>query len=382
MTRAMLHSVLQTGATPIGVDFGASGARLLQLRRGRRGLELLAAARCDSDTSDPTDPKRLSGLTSAIAERLDAGGFRGRRAVLSLDDRLLRVKSMRLPALPDDETDQALRLDGAERLGFPAGEAEIGWIRAGSVRQGDDAREEIILVGALRRDVEACVDAAAAAGLTPIAVEPGFQACARAVGLRHRREVDQRHVRVVVDVGARLTGVIILRGDRVAFFKQLEWGGDALDLAASQRLGLEPDTIRGLRRQRRAGATPLDPRVDQVVFDAFRPLLDHLAHEVTLCVRYAMVTFRGDRPEAALVVGGEAEEPRLVEAIASAIGAPASAAEPLTGVDTSHATFAGADRRGSLSQWVTAMGLALRATHVSRHATPPRPTREKRRVAS
>lgn len=358
----MIGSLFQTGVTPIGVDIGASGARMIQLRRARDGYAVVAAARVDCFTDAPDSPEHLASLAARIAERADSAGFIGRRCAVAPDDRFLRVKSLRMASLSDDETDQAVRVDAAERLGLPPEtEAEIGWIRAGEVQQGEETRDEIILVGGERAVLERMTDALGAAGMMPIAVEPGFVACARALGRFYRRRPDQKHIRAVVDVGARVTGVIVLRGDKVSFYKQLEWGGEALDHAVAERLGLAADVARDLRRRRRDANAALDPRIDAAIFDAIRPGLDHLANEVTLCVRYAMVTFRGDRPEVALVVGGEAEEPRLAEALTHVMGVPAFAAHPLEGMDLAGAVFSGADRRGSMSQWATAMGLALRS---------------------
>ncbi len=376
----MIGSILHNAVTPIGVDLGASGARLLQLRCATGRSAVIAAARADAG-GEADDEARLGALAQQIARRLDTGAFRGRRCVVSLDDRALRVKSMRLPAMSDEETDQAVRVDGAERLGFAPEQAEIGWIRAGEVRQGDEAKEEIILVGASREHVERVIESVSAVGLVPLAIEPGFQACARAIGRQRRRKGEREQTHLLVDVGSRASGVALIRGDRVAFYKQIEWGGDTLDAAASAALGLDAATVRDLRRQRRTGGE-VDERVDRAVFDAVRPLLDALAHEVTLCLRYALVTFRGDRPESVIVAGGEAEEPRLVERLGEALGVPASAARPLEGMSLADATFAGADRKGSLAQWSTAAGLALRYETPARTRGKPREERRAPRSAA
>ena len=220
----MIGSILHNAVTPIGVDLGASGARLLQLRCATGRSAVIAATRADAG-GEADDEARLGALAQQIARRLDTGAFRGRRCVVSLDDRALRVKSMRLPAMSDEETDQAVRVDGAERLGFAPEQAEIGWIRAGEVRQGDEAKEEIILVGASREHVERVIESVSAVGLVPLAIEPGFQACARAIGRQRRRKGEREQTHLLVDVGSRASGVALIRGDRVAFYKQIEWGG-------------------------------------------------------------------------------------------------------------------------------------------------------------
>ncbi len=359
MLQRFIHSV----PLPIGVDLGASGAKLVQMRWTRGSLSLLAALRVEASADAQNEEEAFDSVVKGVARRVDAGRFVGRRCVISLPDSMLRVRSVRMPRMTDEETDSAVRLDGLERLGFEDEPAEIGWVRAGEVRQGDEVRDEVILVGAPRQRIEHIVDSIALAGLTPVAVEPSFLAVARVLGRQFRRQADQRHVRLAIDVGWRSTGITVLRGDRVAFFKQVDWGGERLDLAAADALGLAPGTVAEIRRQRlgSGGDSNIDPRVERAVYDAVRPLLGELAHEVTLCLRYYLVTFRGDKPECALVVGGEADEPRLAEVIGEATGIETRVARPLEGVDLTNASLGGADRRGTMVQWAVAAGLSLRA---------------------
>lgn len=371
----MLDRWFHARTLPIGIDVGSSAAKLMQLRAGKGAGTVVAAARVPLPTGAEAAADPAAALARAAARRVEAGGFHGRRCILSVDNRLLRVRSVRLPRMSDEELTQSFALDGAERLGLPPGETEVGWIRAGEVRQGDDIREEVILVGAPARTLERAVDTLAECGLQTLAVEPAFLACARAMGRYFRRQADQRHVRIIVDAGSGSTAVIVLRGDKVAFCKLLEWGGGMLDTAASAKLGLDPEAVNEIRRQRRlanlVGSTEdVDARVDRAIYDAVRPLLLDLANEITMCMRYWMVTFRGERPEGIVVVGGEAEEVQLIEAVAESTGVETKIGRPLDGMDLSAASFLGADRRGVMAQWAVAAGLCLRAQQEDEASKP------------
>lgn len=362
----MLQRWLQPGTLPIGLDVGSSGAKILQLRRFRGALSVVGAARTSLPEPIEDPDEYAAAISKAIARRIDTAGFVGRHCIVAINDRLVRTRSVRLPVLSDSETDKAVRVDGAQRLGFDSSDAEIGWLRAGQVRQGDEMREEIILAGASHADVGRIADALLAHNILPIAVEPSFLALSRAVGRFFRRQDDQRQMRLVVDVGWSTSTVLAIRGASVAFVKPLDFGGRLLDEAAAQRLNMDIASVAELRRDRQRsniddGAPPVEPRIDRAVFDAVRPTLTDLAHEIALCVRYLLVTFRGDRPQEILLVGGDAAEPRLTDIIREATDIPTRIARPLEGVDLAHASFAGADRRGALSQWAVAAGLSLRA---------------------
>jgi len=358
--------LVQQGACPIGIDVAPGGLRALQLRRGRSGYSVHAAARVDHDLKTLELPwrERVEASLPLLQRRIDDGGFSGRKAVLTIDDDILRVRSVRQPRMPRDEADKALRLEAPERLGFESpDEAELDWIRAGEVRQGDDLRDELILVGAPTPDVEWTVNSFIESGLKPVAVEPRFVASGRCFSRRHRRASDGAVVRLLVEIGWRRSNVIVLRGADILFYKTFEEGGAEMNRAAAERLEMDETATLELRRQRMAGAgdeTVHDPRVDRAIYDAIRPILGEVATEIGRCLRYYTVTFRGGRPDFALVVGPEAREPGLTGLLAEALNTEVHVGRPLDEIDTA-AGAAAFDRRSELSDWAVAMGLSLRA---------------------
>ncbi len=362
-----LDQLLGFGYLPFGVDIGATGVKMLQLKKKGNRFSLASAARIDLPTTgaELMTEEYANRLASAIYRRAETGGFHGKRCTISIDDRMLRVRSVRQPRMPEAEMDKALRLDAPGRLGFAEGEiGEYGWLHAGEVRQGDEVKEEVVVVGAARERLEQLVFALVNAGLRPEAVEPGFVACARCFGRTLRRAVDQNITRVIVDIGAQSTGVLVTRGQTIAFYKPLEMGGDAMTRAAADRLGLEFDAVRDLRKQRALGASrgiePTDPRVDRALYEAVRPLMDELAREVSMCLRYYGVTFRGSRPEACLIVGGEAEEPHISQLLGEELHIPTSVGRPLEDVEIgADSLLAGADELAR-AEWSIATGLCLR----------------------
>jgi hypothetical protein len=60
------------------------------------------------------------------------------------------------------------------------------------------------------------------------------------------------------------------------------------------------------------------------------------------------------------MVGGEANDPQLLSMMQAASSIPVEVAKPLLSADTSK--LRPADRHGSMSEWATAFGLAMRTT--------------------
>jgi type IV pilus assembly protein PilM len=354
----MLTDLLQP-AWPIGIDLGSTGAKLLQLGRDRQGLETVASARVEEPLDDSAGV--TDALLRAIGMRIDAGGFRGRRCAVAIPDQWVRLRSTRQPNMPLADVAKAAEVEGASRLGFTEAEpGVIGWVCASEVHAGDAGGSELVLFGADEQRLEGLATGLASVGIETVSIEPGFVAMVRAMTRRLRRASDAHIARLIVNVGAGSSMVILTRGCEVIFAKPLEIGGNDMTAAVAKRLDLDPSTAAQLRRQRMqlaAGreAPDIDKRIDRAIFDAARPVLTELAHEISLCHRHCSVSFRGLRPERCQLVGGDGQEPQLASIVAEAIKLETVVGDPMEGVATRGVV--GTTTLGP--SWTAAMGLAV-----------------------
>jgi hypothetical protein len=88
--------------------------------------------------------------------------------------------------------------------------------------------------------------------------------------------------------------------------------------------------------------------------------MEQLARELSLCVRYQSVTFRGHRPTRVRLLGTEAGDGYLQSILHSVLNITVEAGRPLFNVDASR--MREQDRRGSASDWALALGLGLKRT--------------------
>jgi type IV pilus assembly protein PilM len=157
----------------------------------------------------------------------------------------------------------------------------------------------------------------------------------------------------------------------------MEIGSMRFHQAIATKLGISLAEARALRRRLLEGpetpegeasaeappqvpATSQRDPVRQAVFDATRSAMEQLARELSLCVRYQSVTFRGHRPTRVRLLGPEANDPHLQTILHSVLNIRVEAGRPLFNVDASR--MREQDRRGTASEWATALGLALKRT--------------------
>lgn len=354
---------------PVGIDVGECGVRMLQM--SIRGQDVSATAAAYSPLSPGlkvgSDEYRVA-LTSAIQSAFERGGFAGNRVVSSLPASIVQCKNLRLPIMPADELSSAVQWEAADRFRMGEGQCSVQYLHAGQVNQGDEVRQELILLAAKLSQVEDHVAALTGNGLRPVAVDAVPTALARLSVMRHSTQSkpqDDSSVNVMIDVGQSSTKVLIALDGQVRFYKPIEIGGGCFDSVLSGAMSISLDEARDLRRglasapaQGVTDETDTQDHANRVkVLEALQPTLGELAREIGLCLRYYGVTFRGARPVQAELVGGGATV-WLATALGESAGLSLNLDTPLGGLDLS--AVQDVVRPGTEGGWAVAAGLSIR----------------------
>ena len=354
----MVKWIAKRRYSPIGVDVGSRSVKLLQLDVERCAVH--EAARWDLSSNDVRDPaERDARVAEAIHRAREGRNFRGRKAVFCLGAESLFVQNIRVAQATGDELRKIVHFEAAGRLPFSSEEAEIRYLDAANVRQGDTVRREVILLACRRAVVERIVSLAGATGLRPVAIDVEPAALLRCYSKQFRRDDDQDRRVLLVNIGASNSTVVIAKGSDAMFIKYVDVGGRHLDEALANHLKIDLPEAAALRRHNGDRRTDQrDPEVTRSITESIRPVLDRLANELSLCLRYYSVTFRGQPLSQVVLGGGEATE-SLADWLSTRLDLPCHLGDPLRNFRP-----AGTPQRnpGRIGQWDVATGLALMET--------------------
>jgi type IV pilus assembly protein PilM len=348
---------------PIGLDIGHDSVKLLQLEVGGKSLRMHAAQKCMLDAAARANPELVTRQAAeAIADMLSTGDFSGRSVIASLPRQIVQVKNLRLPQMPEAELAGVVEAEARNAFGFSEDEAHMEFLPAGEVRQGTDVRQEVIVLAARRADVDRFVEQLHRTGLLVDSLDVEPCALYRVIDRFLRRRQDEQEVHVIIDLGMQRSQVLIGRGHEISFYKPVDVGGYKLNEAVSRKLGIKLDDARLVRRRLWATDDPTVKRdpVRQAVFDATRSIMEDLAREVSLCMRYYSVTFRGQRPCRVRLLGGEAGDPQLLAILTAVLAVPVTTGRPLFSINCER--MRGFDRKDHSSEWALALGLGLKHT--------------------
>jgi len=375
-------NLITRGLRPIGLDIGHNYIKMLQLVISNRQIGVLAADKVRIDPKINGDgQERRRFVVSAIKQMLADGNFHGRNVVSCLPSDKLKITSLRVSETETGQMEQTLAKEAANRFALNPDTDAIKYIHAGSVQQGDEVKNELILFATDNETIKDHIAMLEEARLKPVAIDTVPGALFRSFERSLRRQEDKERTVVFADIGSQFTTVVFGRAGEICFVKQIALGGENFDREIAARLGIEIFEAAMLRSQLRIErglpaseaelinqdpdnrSQSLDTTTRQVIADAIATVAQELAREISLCLRYYTVTFRGKRMERAFLSGGEAYESVLLNVLARTLAVEIEVAQPLKGFDLSgegiHINLDG-DRRGLLCEWAVAVGLSLK----------------------
>ena len=307
-------------------------------------------------SSRATPDRRDQRLAEALRRAREGRNFRGREAVFCLGAGNLFAQNIRVAKAEGDELAKIVHFEAAGRLPFSSEEAEVRYIEADDVRQGDAIRREVILLACHRPAIDRLIGVAESAGLKPTAIDVEPLALLRCYGRQFRRDADQQARVMFVEAGASYTVAVVARGTDTMFVKYIDIGGKHFDEAVSRHLKMTPGESAALRRHNAdRPKEQRDAEIDRGVAEALRSPVEKLAHELSLCIRYYSVTFRGQPLDRIVLGGGEADE-ELAQWLAARLDLPCELGNPLR-------PFEGNDFTGRPGMWDVAAGLAMKETN-------------------
>jgi type IV pilus assembly protein PilM len=351
---------------PIGLDLGADSIKMIQLESTRGGLCVRAAGHYSFPPELNYDsPEREELAINAVKQMLKKNGFKGRKVVSALPDNDMVIKTLRLPP-GNEDSEETIMTEAAKKLPFDINSAQVQYLNAGKVQQGDEPFTEIILLAARNEDIQSEIEFLARMSLEPQAIDAGPCALFRGFERFLQRSEDTNEVSLIVDIGAAHTKVTFGHGAELVFIKVINLGSRNISQAVSQNLGLSLPEAAKLRNrlcdnQASTNQEGLDGKDElaQEVLTASWPALTELAREISLCIRYHAVTFRGYRPKNLKLSGGEANFQETCDFLSQALSLPVEPAHPLKFMNTAAVDLV-QSRRKPAPVWAVGTGLALR----------------------
>ena len=228
------------GRSAIGLDIGTSGVRAAELSfgKGQVTLEkfgqvaLPEGAVRDGEVIDPV------AVGEAIKQLWLHTKFSSKKVVIGVANQKVIVRQVDLPWLSEDELKKSLGFQVQDFVPMPE---EFNHESGGRMRRG-------MLVAASREMVMNAVHAVQKAGLTVTTVDLSSFAVLRSLAATDNLGMGSE-VEALVDVGARVTNIVVHQGGAPRFIRILLMGGQDLTDAVAERMGVAPPQAEAMKQE-------------------------------------------------------------------------------------------------------------------------------------
>lgn len=321
------------GRSAIGLDIGTSGVRAAELSFGKGGVTLdrfgqVALPEGAVRDGEVVDPDTVA---TAIKQLWSHTKFSSKKVVVGVANAKVVVRQVDLPWLPIDELKKSLSFQAQDFVPMPIESAVLDFHPLEDL-QADSGQRLVrgLLVAASREMVNNSIEAVQKAGLTPTMVDLSSFAVLRAMA-----ETDDlamgTPVEALVDVGARVTNIVVHQGGVPRFVRILLMGGKDVTDAVADRMGVPTEQAEAIKQSLGlggAGAAPGTQAAARVVEATGSQLVD----EVRGSLDYYLAS-SGSAPIARLVLtGGGSRLGGLAERLQAATRVPVEIGTPIARV--------------------------------------------------
>jgi type IV pilus assembly protein PilM len=317
------------GRSAIGLDIGTSGVRAAELSFGK-GLATLEkfgqvalpeGAVRDGEVVDP------DAVAAAIKQLWAHTKFSSKKVIIGVANQKVIVRQVDLPWMPADELKKSLAFQVQDFVPMPVEQAVLDFHPLEEL-VSDNGTKVLrgLLVAASRDMVNASLEAVQKAGLNPVMVDLTSFAVVRSLADADHLGMGAA-VEALVDVGARVTNIVVHEGGVPRFVRILMMGGQDVTDAVAERMGIPQEQAEAMKQQIGAGAAPTGmdteaaSRVIEAISAAFvdevRGSLDYyLASSGSTPISRLILTGGGAR------LGGLAQRLQTMTRVAVEVGTP------------------------------------------------------------
>jgi type IV pilus assembly protein PilM len=315
-----------------GLDISSSSVKMLEIVDAGKGgyrVERYAIEPLARDAVVDGNINNLEALIDAVKRGYKRLGTRTKHVAMAVPTGAVITKKIVVnAALRESELEVQVETEANQYIPFALEEVNLDFQVIGPSPTSPDEQE--VMIAATRKEkVEDRVAVAESAGLKPLVmdVESFAQQTALSIVVQSLPEQGKDKNIAIVDVGANVMNVTVLRNDQSVYTREQAFGGNQLTQEIVTRYGMSPEEAENAKR---SGGLP-----DDFEAEVLRPFMQNLATEVQRALQFFFTSTQYHNVDHILLAGGSAVIPGLDEVVTTQAQVPAIIANPFAHMQTS-----------------------------------------------
>jgi len=329
----MQFDIFKPKAPPLfGLDLSSSSVKMLELVDAGKGVyrvERYVLEPLPREAVVDGNINNIEVVTEAVKRAYKRMGTRTKHVAMAIPTGAVISKKIVVQAgLRDEELEVQVEGAANEYIPFALDEVNLDFQPIGPAPSGPE-EQEVLLAATRKEKVEDRVAVAESAGLHALVMDVEAFAQQSALGLVVAQlsggGKDQNIA--VVDVGANVMQVSVLRNDQSVYTREQPFGGSQLTQDIVNRYGMSADEAENAKR---SGGLP-----DDFETEVLRPFMENLSAEIQRALQFFFTSTQFHSVDHILLAGGSAVIPGLDEVVQTRTQVTTSIANPFSAMQTS-----------------------------------------------
>ncbi|OGA71802.1 MAG: pilus assembly protein PilM [Betaproteobacteria bacterium RIFCSPLOWO2_12_FULL_65_14] len=329
----MQFDLFKPKAPPLfGLDISSSSVKMLEIAEAGKGtyrVERYSIEPLPRDAVVDGNINNLEAVTDAVKRAYKRLATRTKHVAMAVPTGAVISKKIVVAAgLREEELELQVETEANQYIPFALEEVNLDFQSLGPAPSNPEEQE--VLIAATRKEkVEDRVAVAESAGLkaSVMDVEAFAQQAALGLVVQSLPGGGKDQNVAVVDVGANVMNVTVLRNDQSVYTREQAFGGNQLTQDIVARYGMSPEEAENAKR---SGGLP-----DDFETEVLRPFMENLSMEVQRALQFFFTSTQYHSIDHILLAGGSAVIPGLDSIVNTRTQVPTSVANPFASMQTS-----------------------------------------------
>jgi type IV pilus assembly protein PilM len=309
----------------IGTDISSSAVKMVEIAEAGKGMyrvERYAIEPLPKDSVVEGNINNLDAVSDAVKRCHKRLGSGIKNLALALPNAAVISKRIMVPAgQREEDLELQVETEANQYIPFSLDEVNLDFQVLGPAPNSVEDVE--VLIAASRKEkIEDRIAVAEAAGLKAIVLDVDVFAAQTAFELIENQFPDKGHDQniAIVDVGASIMAVNVLRNNQSIYMREQPFGGNQLTQEIQSRFGLSPEEAEAAKR---AGGLP-----ENYESEVLQPFLDMMGLEIARALQFFFTSTQHSQVHHVVLSGGSAAIPGADEAVTKRVQSETMIANP------------------------------------------------------
>lgn len=286
-----------------GLDIGTNAIRVVELKDngGVKSLVRYAFAPIDSKLTSSDSAQDQQKVAQTIRELISQAKITTKNVAAGIPAQRVFTSVVDIERLNNDELGKTIKFQADSLIPTPLSESKMEWALIGD-SPVDKTKVEVLLSSVSNEYIEKRLDMLEAIGLNVIAFEPDTLALTRSV-----LAPDVSGARMVLDIGAKSTDLVITINGIPRLTRTISTGSDAIIKAAMQNLNI--DEAQAQQFVYKFGLS--SEKLEGQILNSISGTIEIIVGEIEKSIRFFQTRYSSSKIEQLIVTGGASVIPEF-----------------------------------------------------------------------